>query len=149
LCGCGTSGLALAHALSKVSALAFKSGLWVKCCLSVGTLGAATTDAATSVAITRYVLRDFLLPSIIIVLTRLTPSKRRNAENVCIGYESGQIMIFDTVAGKVSQRNPLFFVFSLVTVLFHWTQMRSLVAAHTSECRSLDLTPDDAWLLSR
>ena len=26
---------------------------------------------------------------------------RQNAEQVCIGYESGQIMIFDTVAGKV------------------------------------------------
>lgn len=46
---------------------------------------------------------------------------------VCVGYESGQVMIYDLTAGKT----------------------RSLLAMHASECRSLALTPDDRWLLSR
>ena len=66
-------------------------------------LGADTRDAAASVAVGHI-----------------------DANLVCVGYESGQVALFDASSGR----------------------LRDLQSPHTSECRGIDLSPDDAWLLT-
>jgi WD40 repeat protein len=50
----------------------------------------------------------------------------RDPNCVCVGYDSGQVAIFDAATGR----------------------LRDLQSPHSMECRGLDLSPDDTWLLS-